>query len=156
MTVAINARSLRNAFGQFATGVTVVTSRHGDKTRGMTANSFSSVSLDPPMLLVCIANTAHMMTLIEKSGVFALSVLESGQQSVSEYFAGSGNARHVAFAEFEGMPVIEGALALFNCRVEASYPAGDHTILVGEITACEHRSGAPLLFHSGAYADLRR
>lgn len=154
MTLVIDKRSLRNAFGQFATGVTVVTSCDGERTHGMTANSFSSVSLDPPMLLVCIANTAQMMSLIERSGVFALSVLGSDQQAVSEHFARPGNDRQIRFAEFGGLPVIEGALALFSCSVQASYPAGDHSILVGEIMACEYRTGSPLLFHSGTYANL--
>jgi flavin reductase (DIM6/NTAB) family NADH-FMN oxidoreductase RutF len=154
MTVPIDHRKLRSAFGQFPTGVTIIASKFGDNIHGMTANSFSSVSLDPPMLLVCVANKARMLSVVTDSGRFGISILGDDQRDISNHFARSGNDAEIRFEDFDGTPVIAGALARFACKVQASHLAGDHTIFVGEVLGCELGSGAPLLFHSGKYLNM--
>ena len=154
MTVLVDSRHLRHAFGRFATGVTIVTSRFGGEVHGMTANSFSSVSLNPPLLLVCLANQAYTLSLIERSALFGLSVLGSAQRDISEHFACPGDRSKIGLADFCGVPVIDGALAHFSCEVEAQHLAGDHTILVGKILASALQEGPPLVLYSGTYVSL--
>ena len=154
MTKSIDHKMLREAFGLYPTGVTIVTSRIGERIHGMTANSFTSVSLDPPLLLICIDNRARMLEAIRESGTFGLSVLSREQQHISQHFARPGNQSDIAFGTRAGVPMIEGAIAHFACRLYADYAAGDHTIFLGEILECAHEPGTPLLFHCGGYKEL--
>lgn len=154
MTSAADRRDLRAAFGKFATGVTVITTRQGDAVHGMTANSFTSVSMDPPMLLVCVANGAKALGAITESRGFGVSVLAEHQQPVSDHFAGKPEFDEVVFASLDGMPTIKGAIAQFGCALEEAHPTGDHTILVGRITAYGHCDDRPLLFCAGRYRAL--
>lgn len=150
-------RALRDAFGCFATGVTIVTSRAPDGTPiGFTANSFSSVSLDPPLLLVCPDKRASSLPGIRAAGRFGVHVLASHQRALSERFARRGEHR---FAEGQwtddalGMPMLADACANFACTLEADIEAGDHVILLGRIVDFRSEPDrAPLQYVRGAYA----
>ena len=151
MGTDLDPRDLRTAFGKFATGVTVITSKNGADVHGMTANSFTSVSIDPPILLVCVANKARTQNVIKEAGRFGVSVLASDQVSVSNHFAGKPEFEEMVFASLGGVPTIKGAIAQFSCTLIDAHAAGDHTIFVGEITGYAHCEGEPLMFHDGRY-----
>lgn len=155
---AFDAKAFRQALGAFVTGVTVVTTRDATgEMRGFTANSFSSVSLDPPLILVCIARTASSFPVFSAAGNFAVSVLAAGQKDVSALFASKsadkfGDSRwHIGPA---GSPVIEGAAAWFDCRRHDVVEAGDHVILIGEVAGFGATAAPPLGYCRGAYVDF--
>jgi flavin reductase len=155
--------ALRKAVGSFPTGVTVVTVACDDgSVHGMTVNSFSSVSLDPMLVLVCLNKTSRGLGLIERAGAFVVNVLSAGQQDVSRWFA--DRHRPVGSAMFDGIPfepgvtgcpVLAEATASFDCQLRQSHRAGDHLIVLGEVVALVHRPQLePLIFHAGAYRSL--
>lgn len=137
---AADAKVLRRAFGTFATGVTVVTVG-GAAPHGMTANSFASVSLDPPLVLVCIQRNAVMLDKLSAAGCFGVSVLAAGQEQIALHFA--DHWRSFGQAQFEGIdwrsgrltgvPLIGGTLARFECELWRSYDGGDHAIFIGKL-----------------------
>ncbi|MBL4767969.1 MAG: CoA transferase, partial [Rhodobacteraceae bacterium] len=148
-------RDLRDAFGAFATGVTVVTTRQSDGTpRGFTANSFTSVSLDPPLVLVCVAKSAHSCDVFTGAEHFAINVLGEDQRSVSGLFA-SQNPDKFDIAEWDpgtaDMPLIRGSLASFICLGDKVVDAGDHIILLGKVIDFSVQNGAPLGYFRGSY-----
>ncbi len=154
-----DARTLRDALGCFATGVTVVTARAADGTPlGLTANSFTSVSLDPPLLLVCIANGAGSAPALKEVEHFAVNVLQIGQQPVSNLFASRNEDRFgdTGWSEGEtGSPVLHGSLSSFECRRHAVHDGGDHFILVGEVVCARFEPRRdPLLYFRGKYRRL--
>ncbi|QCO55472.1 cag pathogenicity island protein Cag11 [Pseudorhodobacter turbinis] len=148
-------RSLRNAFGAFPTGVTVVTTRQPDGTpRGFTANSFTSVSLDPPMLLICIAKNAYSCETFMAADHFAVNILSEDQKNVSGLFASRQPDKFENadwYAGHADMPVISGSLASLVCSQEKSVDAGDHIILIGRVEDYATNVGAPLGYHGGSY-----
>lgn len=151
-----DTRALRKAFGAFATGVTVVTTAEPDGSlRGFTANSFTSVSLDPPLILVCIARTAGSAPAFVAAQHFAVSVLADGQHAVSGLFAGRGSDRFAQAAWSHGQsgsPLIDGAAAWFDCTMHRTIEAGDHIILIGRVLDYGHSEDAtPLGYCRGAY-----
>lgn len=147
------SRAFRDALGAFATGVTLVTTRTEFGPVGMVANSFASVSLDPALVLWSPAKTSRRHDAFAGAESYAIHVLDHTQLPVAEAFAKSGDA----FDLFDtrnrttGIPIIEGALTLFQCRRFAAHDAGDHTIIIGEVIAAETRSGDPLVFAKGQY-----
>lgn len=152
-------RTLRDALGCFATGVTVLTTRTEDGTPvGLTANSFTSVSLDPPLLLVCLANSATSMPAFLSSEHFSVNVLHMGQQPVSGRFASKGEDRFAQtdWEEWDsGVPIIRHSLASFECRRHAVHEGGDHQILVGEVQRVRFEPRRdPLLYFRGKYRRL--
>lgn len=154
-----DARTLRDGLGCFATGVTIVTARGPDgKPVGLTANSFTSVSLDPPLLLVCIANKSGNAGVIRTADCFAVNVLQIGQQPESNRFAGKSEDRFAAtrWSEGEGgAPVLAGSLGSFECKHHAVHEGGDHFILVGEVIRAQFEPRRdPLLFFRGKYRRL--
>jgi flavin reductase (DIM6/NTAB) family NADH-FMN oxidoreductase RutF len=152
----------RLACGQFATGVTVVTAQRAPgRVHGMTANSITSVSLDPLLLLICVDHRAHLLSMVTKQGRFGVSVLKEDQVAISRYFAQTEeNLETEAKLGIRyrstptGIPLLEDALVHIACRVVASYVAGDHTIFVGEVESTEVFDGEPLLFFRGAYRRI--
>jgi flavin reductase (DIM6/NTAB) family NADH-FMN oxidoreductase RutF len=149
------ARELRNAFGRFASGVTVVTTRHDGHTYGMTANSFVSVSLEPPLVLVSVDHKAHLHRVLPLTGRYGVSVLAENQHELSTHFAGRGPAKvDVSFFDLGGVPLIQGALAHFVAEVTDAHLAGDHTLYIARVEHFEFRDGRPLVFHSGRYHQL--
>ena len=148
-------RALRDAFGCFATGVTIVTGRAADGSRvGLTANSFTSVSLDPPLLLFCPANNASALPVLRETGRFAVNVLSADSRHVSDRFAKKGIDRFAEtdWEEWDGLPVLADAKAAFACSLHADHDGGDHRIIVGRI---ERIGFAPeresLLYLNGRY-----
>lgn len=153
-----DAREFRDALGQFVTGVTVVTTRTADRAPvGITINSFTSVSLDPPMVLFCLDARSRYLAAFEDAGCFAVHVLASDQLDWSDRFAGNGDRWNgVGSAVWEtGAPIIEGCLAVFECRLEAVHPGGDHMILVGRVIRLSSGDDRrPLAFHLGRYTAV--
>lgn len=163
-TSPLSTLEFRKALGQFSTGVTVVTvEREPGKVQGMTANSFTSVSLDPMLILVCVDQRAKILPFLQKKKRFGVSVLKSGQQAISEYFARgvhSAEAEERLSIHFVKMPsgvaVLENALLQLSCSIAASHLAGDHTIFVGEVENAVIDEGDPLLFFRGEYRKVAR
>lgn len=155
---AIDPKALRNAFGAFATGVTVITTRQDDGTpRGFTANSFTSVSLDPPLLLVCLAKSAHSATTFATAPHFAVNVLAEDQKAVSGLFASREASKFSQCAWHTGtgdVPLIDGALAQFVCAREYLVDAGDHLILIGRVVDFATAEGNPLGYFKGRYFSI--
>jgi flavin reductase (DIM6/NTAB) family NADH-FMN oxidoreductase RutF len=156
-------RALRAVLGRFATGITVLTSADGDLVHGMTANAFSSVSLDPPLVLVCVQRGAVMLDTIAQNKAFAVSILGAEQEHLARYFASS--ARPAGIAQFDavdwapgpytGAPLLGGAAAWLECELSSVYEGGDHTIFVGRVLSLGNGSGrSALLFFGGAYHQV--
>ena len=147
-------RLLRDAFGCFMTGVTVVTTVQDGVPLGFTANSFASVSLDPPLLLVSIANRSANLAAFAQGRGFAVNILSEGQKAISNTFARPSENRFDGITWQPGpvgAPVLEGVSAWFDCRLEQAVPAGDHTILIGRIAAFEAGTAPGLGYCRGAY-----
>lgn len=152
-----DAKTFRSALGQFATGITVVTAYDGEDVHGMTANSFTSVSLDPPLILVCVDRRNRTHELLPRIGRFAVNVLAQNQEAVSRYFAGQRDMEP-PYRLVEGTkaksPVFDGVLAWLDCSMWQTYDGGDHSIFVGKVEALDVKGGRPLLYYQGAYATL--
>lgn len=155
MTV-IYQRDLRDACGAFGTGVTIVTTHVDGHDHGMTANAFMSISLDPPLIAVSIAEKARMLAKIERSGRFAVSVLAAGMEDLAWHFAGKPMSGAVeCFERCHGLPVIRGAMATFVADVADQILAGDHMIFVGRVAGLMHDADKkPLLFFRGRFGGL--
>lgn len=151
----IDPKSLRSALGNFATGVTIVTTNYDGKNVGLTANSFNSVSLDPPLVLWSLAKKSSNIDAFTNADLFAVHILGSDQESLSNRFATPGIDKF-AGVDFEtgnhGVPLLRDCAARFECRTAYRYDGGDHIILVGEVLALEQSEKEPLLFHRGKYA----
>jgi len=159
-TARFDPRELRRALGQFATGVTVVTAAGPDgKQVGVTANSFTSVSLDPPLVLWCIAKDARSLPEYRDAGHFAINVLGAHQHHLSHRFATRGIDKFDGVdcrRSSHGALVLEGALACFVCRLVAEHDVGDHVIMIGEVLEYALGEGEPLVFHAGNYRVTTR
>jgi len=160
--MSLDIRAFRKALGCFATGIAVVTAKEkGDKTaeaKGITVNSFSSVSLEPPLILWCLGKTSKRYELFTKPDEFTISILSEAQRAISERLAGSSDCSLAGLPLVEcenGAPGLADALAIFECRREAIYEAGDHVILLGGVTRFEGREeGDPLVYFRGRYGAL--
>jgi len=160
--MGVTQAEFRKAMGSFATGVTVITVDYEGEVHGMTANAFSSVSLDPLLVLVCVDHRARTHTHLHARKRFGVNVLAENQQTVSEYYAGSSpthrDAEQEAGARFDrtehGTPVLRGALAYLECRLHTAQDAGDHTIFIAEVEDVVVREGNPLLYFRGAYRQI--
>ena len=153
-----NPAALRSAFGKFATGITIITTCQSDGTpRGITANSFTSVSLDPPMLLICIAKSAFSKSVFSECEHFVVNILSDAQKDLSMLFA-TKSAEKFEQAEYEksinAMPVLKGTLANFICQRRKSVDAGDHLVIFGEVIDFRSRTGSPLLYFGGEYCSI--
>jgi flavin reductase (DIM6/NTAB) family NADH-FMN oxidoreductase RutF len=148
-------REFRNALARFATGVTVVTALQNGKVHAMTANSFVSVSLDPPLVLVSLDNRSHMHQILPSVGRYGVSVLAEHQKPLSDHFAGMPiGETNIRFTNRARATLLEGALAHFVVKVFGAHPAGDHTLYVGCVEYFEYREDRPLLFYAGGYQQL--
>ena len=150
----------RAVLGRFASGVTIVTTtdEHGHD-HGMTVSAFSSLSLQPPLVLVCIATDATMAPVMAQAASFAVNVLADSQESLSRRFAGNVDDRFVGAGYVEGDlgdAVLDDVLASMQCRIVARHPAGDHVIVVGHVEQAAARDAKPLLYYRGGYAQLER
>ena len=160
---AFSGQEFRQTVGSFATGVTVVTTRGDEYAYGMTANSFSSVSLDPPLVLVCAIAGTEGSEVISKNGKFAVNILAADQEPISRYFSSKDRPRGAdAFRDVShrdgvtGCPILDGVAGHLDCTLVASHDAGDHVIFIGEVQALDVTEGVqPLLFHGGGYRLLQ-
>ena len=150
-----NPREFRTALGRFATGVTVITTQQEERTHGMTANAFVSVSLDPPLVLVSVDNRSYMHGILPAAGRFGISVLTEDQEQLSNHFAGRAvPGLDIRFVTRDRVPVVDRALAYFVVQVVDVHAAGDHTLYIGRVEYFEARDAKPLLFYAGKYHCL--
>jgi flavin reductase len=153
------SKDFRATVGVFATGVTVVTTRGEEHAYGMTANAFSSVSLDPPLVLVCVISGSEGSEHIQRNGCFAVNILHQEQEPLSRYFASRDRPRgRDAFREVPHRtgatqsPILDGAIGYLDCHLQADHEAGDHRIFIGEVLELGFDpDGKPLVFHGGQY-----
>jgi len=153
---SFSLQEFRAALGMFATGVTIVTGRDAAGQRiGLTANSFNSVSLSPPLVLWSLARAAGSMPAFTRGSHYAINILAAEQRELAERFSSKAPDRFAGLSFREGSggaPIIEGAAAVFECFNRSRYEEGDHVIFVGEVERCQRREGAqPLIFHGGRY-----
>jgi flavin reductase (DIM6/NTAB) family NADH-FMN oxidoreductase RutF len=150
MNEPISGHAFRDALAQFASGVTIVAARHGEDLAGLTATAFSSVSLEPPLVLVCVARTASAYEAVVNAERVGISVLAVEQAWVARQFAKHGIDKFagVPLLPDQGVPLVDGALAHLECRRHAQHLAGDHTIVVFEVVTVSAAGGKPLLHHA--------
>jgi flavin reductase (DIM6/NTAB) family NADH-FMN oxidoreductase RutF len=160
--MSLSPTEFRKAMGGFATGVTIITLDLEGEVHGMTANAFASVSLDPPLLLVCVDHSARTHAHLHAKKRFGVNILAEDQRVISQYYARPErtheHAEEEAGARFErtakGTPILHGALAYLECRLQSSQEAGDHTIFIAEVEDVVVRKGEPLLFFRGKYRKI--
>lgn len=156
LTPSFSTADFRAALGTFATGVTVITARDANgKPVGLTANSFNSVSLTPPLVLWSLSRSASTMPAFTRGSHYAINILAADQREIAERFSRRDVDRFEGIALREGVcgaPVLDGVVAVFECFNRSQYEEGDHVIFVGEVEHCARREGAlPLIFHGGRY-----
>jgi 3-hydroxy-9,10-secoandrosta-1,3,5(10)-triene-9,17-dione monooxygenase reductase component len=159
--MSIDARAFRDTVGQFVTGVTVIAAEIDGSIRAMTANAFTSLSLDPPLVLFCVGKTAHLSASIRSAAGFSVNILAQTQRDLSTYFAGGWKQPDppaFSFAGWEGGPLLDGCVAALGCAVDVIYEGGDHWIVIGRVLALHRSEQAcpPLVFRGGQYAALER
>jgi flavin reductase len=156
-SMAFDSKKQRKIMGQFATGVTVVTTGGEAGMHGLTANAVASLSLDPPLVLVAVDKRAHTLDYLKKNRCFAVNILRLDQEEISRRFATPGPK------DFSGLkistasttaPILAGCIAFLDCKVVDIFPGGDHEIFIGEILEGEDHGGQPLLYHAGGYRRL--
>jgi len=158
--VTLDPDGFRAALGRFATGVTVLTARDSEgRDHGMTVSAFSSVSLQPPLVLACIAHAAEMYGVLRKATHFGVSILGEGQELLSRRFAELTPNRFdgVGYSRGDsGVALLDDAIAHLECRIADRSEAGDHAIYVAEVESATSGNGRPLLYYRGGYAQLER
>lgn len=149
-------RLYRSALGQFATGVAVITTSTEHGPTGMTVNSFTSVSLDPPLVLWCLADSSQRYDVFSTAQRYAINVLHSGQYDLAMVFAKEGGffTEDNSFAGTGGVPLLRDALAHFECRLERTVAVGDHSVIIGQVEQLSYRDGDPLIFHGGHFGTF--
>ena len=157
--MSIDPRAFRHTVGQFATGVTVIATEAGGSIQALTANSFTSLSLDPPLVLFCVGKTAHLSAHLGNTTGFSVNILAQSQRDLSTYFAGSwkqASPPPFDFISWDGVHRLDGCAAALGCAVETIYEGGDHWIVVGRVLSLyrNERACPPLVFCAGRYATL--
>lgn len=154
----IDEARFRQAMGYFASGVTVVTTQLDGELYGMTVSSFSSLSLKPPLVLICIDRGVPSHDAIARAGQFVVNMLDKRQEHLSRRFATASDEKFKGVAWHSGtlgLPVLDHVLAVVECRVHATFDGGDHTIFVGQVIDAEVNEGTPLLYYRRGYHELR-
>ncbi len=161
LQMVIDSEQFRAAMAQWASGVTVVTTVHDGQYIGITASSFSSVSLEPPRILVCVAKRLYTHKVIDATGIFAVNILSAAQQEIGMRFAGRVPEGEDRFAGIEvthaktGAPLLPGVLGWLDCRLHAGFDGGDHTIFVGDVVAANAvDAGNPILYYNRQWRQL--
>lgn len=158
--MSVDPNAFRQVMGRFATGVTVVTTALGERRAGITVNAFCSVSLEPPLVLICIEQRNYTHDLLTQAGRFAVNFLTSRQADVSRCFAAPGDEKQATFCgvathtEATGAPIFDECLAFVDCRLVAVYPGGDHSIIIGQVEALGGSAATPLLYYQAHYGRL--
>jgi flavin reductase (DIM6/NTAB) family NADH-FMN oxidoreductase RutF len=155
-----DAAQFRKALSQFATGVTVITTRLADGTfRGLTASSFNSVSLDPPLVLWSLGNAATSLPIFSGNSHYVINVLSAEQASLAQRFSKRGESNPFDDVDYElsrtGLPILKGVNAWFECHNRSRYPEGDHVIFVGEVENCSSHPQPALVFHAGQFSSTK-
>jgi flavin reductase (DIM6/NTAB) family NADH-FMN oxidoreductase RutF len=161
--MTLDAEQLRAAMRAWTSGVTVVTSAHGGEQHGMTVNSFTSISLDPPLIIISLQTASHTHALVSRAGIFGVTILSADQQAISERFAGrvaEGIGNRLEELETEtlvsGAPFIKGGLAYLDCRVTQSIPSGMNTLFIAEVVAARgYDHDRVLIYHDRQYRKLQ-
>ncbi len=158
--MSLDPDAFRAVLGRFATGVTIVTATDAEGgDHGMTVSAFSSLSLNPPLVLMCVEHSASMHALLLETSHFAINILSANQEEIARRFAETGAPRFtgVGFTRGEhNLAILSDVLAYVECRRVATHDAGDHTIIIGETEAAVVRDGKPLLYYRGGFAQLER
>jgi flavin reductase (DIM6/NTAB) family NADH-FMN oxidoreductase RutF len=159
--VGASREALRQAMRRWTTGVTVVTVRCGQEARGVTINSFTSVSLEPPLVLISIDGRSRTHHLILAAQRFCINILDERQQALSDRFAGRRPGEHALFDDCSraatpgGLPILDDSLAWLDCRLVDTHAVGDHTLFIGLVSAAHSaETGQPLVYHAGQYRQL--
>lgn len=156
--MAVGSEEFRRACGRFATGVTIASVLDANGTpHGLTVNSFTSVSLDPPLLLICLGHAVTSIDAFRSSQHFGINVLAEGQRHLSDHFARKGHDRFDGLEWYRGeygVPLLPGVLAAIECRLHQRFPSGDHDIFVGEVVRVHVGEGEPLLYYASRYRRL--
>lgn len=151
----MNADDFKAALGRFASGVTIITCRdRAGRPTGLTATSFASVSLDPPLVLFCLATSTNCFDAFQASAAFGVNILARDQEQLSNRFASKEEDKFrgaAVYAGSQGSPLLDGALVRMDCVVEDRYPGGDHIIYVGRVKSVDLAEGTPLLYFQGKY-----
>jgi flavin reductase (DIM6/NTAB) family NADH-FMN oxidoreductase RutF len=159
--MAVSGEDFKQALGRWATGVTIVTARDGDRVHGMTVSAFTEVSLEPPLVLVCADKASNTLPFIEAGGAFGVNVLARDQEALSNKFA----SKKDEWQRFEGLdyetgatgaPLLAGTLASLDCRVVSAHEHGDHVVFVGQVEEVRHAEREPLLHYRGSYGDFAK
>jgi flavin reductase (DIM6/NTAB) family NADH-FMN oxidoreductase RutF len=155
--MTFDSKKQRKIMGQFATGVTVVTTDGEAGKHGLTANAVASLSLKPPLVLVAVEKSAHSLEFLKTNRCFAVNILRLDQEAISRRFATPGpkdfSGLHIT-TSVTSAPIVAGCIAFVDCRVVEILPGGDHEIFVGEIVAGEYHGGEPLMYYAGGYRRL--
>ena len=155
--MAVDDAEFKRALSHFASGVTIVTTEHEGKAYGMTVASFASLSLHPPLILICIEKAVKTHDAIAAAGKFGVSILTKSQAEISNRFASKSEDKFSGLdfvAGTSGVPLIAGALTTLECAVAQQLPGGDHSIFVGEVVATSAGEGEPLVYYRSAYRDI--
>ena len=156
----MGADLFRRAWGNFATGASLITTVEADGSiHGMTANGIASVSLDPMLSMVCVGHNANTHPIIKKTGRYGINILSEDQEIIGDYYARSAEKRDGSinpefFFTSSGIPFLEGALSSLDCKVVSTHEEGDHTIFIGKVEEMKVKNGRPLLFHKGKWSKL--
>ncbi len=158
--MSVTPEEFRKVMGQFATGVTIVTTADNEGTPyGLTVNSFTSVSMDPPLVVICLDNQLSGLTTFKESGKFGVNILAEDQKDLSDHFARAGTERSEGpyVTGKTGVPLLEGVLARMECEIFTMYPGGDHTLVLGKVQCAEvlQPKKKPLFFHRGGYVRIQ-
>ena len=154
----IDEARFRQAMGYFASGVTIVTTEYQGELYGMTVSSFASLSLSPPLILICIDKTVPSHEALRLAGQFVVNILDKRQEHLSRRFATTGDNKFKGVAWHSGtlgLPVLDRVLAVVECKLHATLDGGDHTILVGEVIEATVDEGTPLLYYRRGYHELK-
>lgn len=154
----VGPEEYKAALRKFGSGITVVTVSSGSELHGMTASAFASVSLDPPLISVCLEKTSHTRALVIETGSFAVNILAATQEDIARSFAHAGPKPFDRLAHrtgADGAPLLEGAIAWIECAVRDVFDGGDHDIVIGEVRSGTTNNGDPLLYYERAYRLLK-
>ena len=154
----IDDAAFKAAMSHFASGVTIVTTEHDGTPFGMTVASFASLSLHPPLVLICIEKSVKTHDAIAAAGKFGVSILSQDQAEISSRFASKRDDKFEGVSTFrgsQGVPLIDRALTAIECRIQQQLPGGDHSIFVGEVVAITTAEGSPLLYYRSGYREMR-
>jgi flavin reductase (DIM6/NTAB) family NADH-FMN oxidoreductase RutF len=152
----VDSRLFRDVMGQFATGITIVSTNHDNEIKAMTVNAFMSVSLEPKLIAVSLDEKASMYAMLQKQKKFGISILSEEQKELAMIYAKQKEKdRDIPFIQMDGAPVIDHSIAVLSCTVKETIKAGDHKIVIAEVTELKLNKADPVIFHGGKYTKLK-